>query len=74
MVLTNTKVEKNVKSTLIKILKTQLDQPDFFESAYVFAENYDSSLVEKIYGISLRKFLDYGVDYHYIDDIHILKM
>lgn len=38
------------------------------------AENYDSSLVEKIYGISLRKFLDYGVDYRYIDDIHILKM
>lgn len=38
------------------------------------ASKYDSSYIYKIYGFSLRKFLDYGVDYHYIDDINILKM
>ena len=38
------------------------------------ASKYDSSLVEKVYGISLRKYLEYGVDERYIDDINILKM
>ena len=38
------------------------------------ASKYDSSLIHKIYGISLRKLLDYGVDYRYIDDIYVLKM
>ena len=38
------------------------------------ASKYDSSYIYNIYGFSLRKFLDYGVDYHYIDDINILKM
>lgn len=35
---------------------------------------YDSSLIKKTYGISLRDFLEHGVDERYIDDISILKM
>ena len=35
---------------------------------------YDSSLIKKAYGISLRDFLKHGVDERYIDDISILKM
>lgn len=38
------------------------------------ASRYDSSIIKKIYGVSLRKYLDCGIDYRYIDDIHILKM
>lgn len=38
------------------------------------ASKYDSSLIERIYGIPLRTFLEYSADYRYIDDIHILKM
>lgn len=38
------------------------------------SSKYDSSLILKLYGISLREFLDYGVDYRYIDDINVLKL
>lgn len=38
------------------------------------ASKYDSSLIRKIYGISLREFLKHGADERYIDDINILKM